>query len=184
MDTKAIDIRFVGVRPILFDRYAGDNVTKLPTHEKLYVDNAGGLVIPSLNIFSMLIAENTKSVCRQFHGKAGKTIGLGIGANLEIRPYDIPLLGESEKQIRWTGEWTKQISIRKDVARVKGGIPNAKERPEVALPWSLEFTAEWMENSDCSTDMLRLTFDLGRKLGLGTFRPFFGTFRLDKFDVQ
>lgn len=179
MDTVQFDIRFEGVRPLLFDRYAGDNVTKLPVHDKMYLDSEGGLVIPSLNIFSMLIAENTKSVCRQFHGKQGRGLGMAIGGNLEITPYDIPLLGAGGKRLKWTGVWTDQIQIRKDVARLKNGIPNPKERPEVKLPWSLEFHAEWVENSDCSVDMLRRTFELSRKIGLGSFRPFFGTFRVE-----
>lgn len=184
MEAKKIDVRFEGTRPVMFDRYAGDNKTQLPAHEKMYLDAKGGLVVPALNLFSMLIAENTKSVCRQLLGRNGKTIGLGIGGNLEIQPYDIPLLGAKDKQLRWAGEWGGQITVRQDVARVPGGIPNKKERPVVSLPWALEFTGEWVENDDVSIDLLRQTFDLARKIGLGTFRPFFGGFRIARFEVR
>ena len=53
----------------MFDRYAGDNSTQLPVAEKMYLDSQRRLTLPAVNLFSMLCAENTKSVCRQFFGK-------------------------------------------------------------------------------------------------------------------
>jgi len=58
-----------GIRPILFDRYAGDNNTKLKVIEKLYTDASGGIVLPVLNVFSLLTAQNTDSVAARFYGK-------------------------------------------------------------------------------------------------------------------
>ena len=184
MEAKTIAVRLEGARPIMFDRYPGDNKTQLPTQDKMYLDAKQGLLVPALNVFSMLVAENTKSVCRQFMGKNGKTIGLAIGGNLDIQPFDIPLLGKGDKQIRWTGDWTEQIHVRSDVARVNKGIPNPKERPVVELPWALEFRAEWIVNDDVSVELLRQVFELSRKIGLGTFRPFFGAFRVARFEVK
>ena len=58
-----------GLRSLMFDRYAGDNNTQLPVAEKMYLGKDGALMMPALNILSLLVAENTKSVCRQFFGK-------------------------------------------------------------------------------------------------------------------
>jgi hypothetical protein len=79
--------------------------------------------------------------------------------------------------IRFQG-WNGQISVRKDVARVKGGIPNPKTRPVLALPWYLEFEIEYQDNSYCTLENLRQAVNWGGTLGLGTFRPFFGRYEL------
>jgi hypothetical protein len=49
-----------GRTDIMFDRYAGDNNTKLETHQKLYLSPDGSQVIgiPSVNLMSLLSAHN------------------------------------------------------------------------------------------------------------------------------
>ena len=79
-ESQSIHVRLEGLRPLMFDRYAGDNNTQLPTADRMYLDPQAHLIIPSLNLFSLLAAENTKSVCRQFFGKQGRTIALGISS--------------------------------------------------------------------------------------------------------
>jgi hypothetical protein len=176
MDAKIIRVRLAGLRPLMFDRYAGDNTTKLPTAEKLYLGQGQCLIMPAINLFSLLCAENTKSVCRQFFGKQGETIGLGIASFVNIDPFEIPIL-DDKGPIIFTA-FNKQISVHKSVARVKGGIPNPKERPLIALPWAIEFRLEYMTNTQCSYENLRQAVTMGGILGLGTFRPFFGRYEV------
>lgn len=171
-----ITVELTGMRPIMFDRYAGDNSTQLPIAEKMYLDDHQGLIIPAINIYSLLAAENTKSVCRQFFGRNGKTIALGISSYTNIEPMEIPL-HDDQGQIVFRG-WNEQISQVRHVARVKGGIPNPKERPVIALPWHLIFTVEYIDNKFCTIENLRQAFTMGGTLGLGTFRPFFGRYEL------
>lgn len=180
MDAKLINVRLAGLRPLMFDRYAGDNTTKLPTAEKLYLGAGQRLTLPAINLFSLLCAENTKSVCRQFFGKQGKTIGLGIASFVNIEPFEIPILDDNGP-IVFT-EFNKQISVHKSVARVKGGIPNPKERPLVALPWAIDFQLQYMTNTQCSYENLRQAVTMGGILGLGTFRPFFGRYEVARWD--
>lgn len=177
-----INVELKGQRPLMFDRYAGDNNTSLPVMEKLYLSE-GFLIMPAINIYSLLCAENTKSVCRQFFGRSGKTIGLGIGGFTSITPFDIPILNE-QGPIRLNGSSHPQISIHKAVARLPKGIPNPKERPVLALPWLIRFQMEYIENQYCTLENLRQAFDQGGILGLGTFRPFFGRYLLTRFVVE
>ena len=177
-----IHCRLDGVRPLMMDKYAGDNNTSLPVAEKMYLDENRHLVIPTANLFSLLCAENTKSVCKQFLGKEGKTIGMGVKSGLIIPLAQIPVLGEDDKPIIFSGFDDKKFSVHKIVARLNKGVPNPKERPVIALPWALEFDIEYYENTDCTLGNLRQVFDYGGKVGIGTFRPFFGMYQLTKWE--
>ena len=179
---KVTNIQFhlEGRRPLMFDRYAGDNKTALPVQEKLYLNADHHLTIPVINLFSMLVAENTKSVCRQFFGKNGKTIALGISSYCLIEPFEL-VICDDDGPVKFTG-FNDKISVHKAVARVKGGIPNPKERPLLALPWSVKGTVQYTENPYCSYETLRDAFARGGALGLGTFRPFFGLYTLKVFE--
>lgn len=183
MEEQTIQIQLRGLRPMMFDRYAGDNSTQLPTAEKMYLDKQGHLTMPAVNLYSLLCAENTKSVCRQFFGKAGKTIALGIASYTSIEPFDIPIVGADDKPIIWSGKFDERIYVHQSVARVKGGIPNPKTRPTLALPWAVEFEVRYIDNKYCTLENLRQAFAMGGTLGLGTFRPFFGRYELSRFEL-
>jgi hypothetical protein len=129
---------------------------------------------------SLLCAENTKSVCRQFFGKNGKTVALGIASYCNIEPFDIPIVDDNGP-IVFTG-WNEKIYVHQSVARLAKGIPNPKERPTIALPWEMTFTIEYMVNTYCTLENLRQALSMGGTLGLGTFRPFFGRYELVGFD--
>ncbi len=177
--TKVIKIQLSGLRPLMFDRYAGDNNTQLPNEEKMYLTEDLRLIMPAVNLYSLLCAENTKSVCRQFFGKNGKTIALGIASYTMIEPFDIPIL-ENGQPIYFKG-FNEQIQLHKSVARLAKGIPNPKVRPMLRCPWTLDFSVEYQENKYCTLENLRQSFQMGGTLGLGTFRPFFGRYELSGF---
>ena len=167
---------------MLFDRYAGDNNTQLPPEEKMYLTENGQLIIPALNVFSLLCGENTKSVARQFWGRKGKTVALGISAYSDIRPYEIPIMDEGGP-IFFDG-WNEQIEVEEHVARLKNGVPNPNTRPQLTLPWALSFEIEYQRNEYCTLEMLRQSVQMGGTIGLGTFRPYYGRFDVDVFDVS
>jgi len=183
--TTVIRCQLTGLRPLMFDRYAGDNNTQLPVAEKMYLMEKDGkhlLTIPAINVYFLLCAENTKSVCRQFFGRNGKTIGLGIASYTKIDPYEIPILDDSGS-IAFTG-FNDQIMVHKAVARLARGVPNPKERPMLHLPWHLEFTLTYQENKHATLENVRSALTMGGTLGLGTFRPFFGRYELTGWDIQ
>jgi hypothetical protein len=172
--------QFTGLRPLMFDRYAGDNNTQLPIPEKMYLTSDGHLIVPAVNIFSLLCAENTKSVCKQMFGKAGRKVALGISSYVSVEPFEIPLTANGVP-IQFSG-FNDQISIHTSVARVKGGVPNPKTRPLLHLPWELEFDVQYQQNSECTLENLRQALSMGGVLGLGTFRPYFGRYELTRFE--
>lgn len=132
---------------------------------------------------SLLCAENTKSVARQFFGKNGKTIALGIASYCNIEPFDIPIIDDKGKQIIFT-DFNDKVYLHRSVARLAKGIPNPKERPTIALPWELAFTIEYSRNDYCTLENLRQALAMGGTLGIGTFRPFFGRYELVTFEEK
>ena len=182
IEIQTINVQLSGLRPLMFDRYAGDNNTSLPVAEKMYLDENKRLTMPAVNLYSLLCAENTKSVCRQFFGKNGKTIGLGIASYTTIEPFYIPILRDGDPLVFTGFNAASGISVHRSVARVKGGIPNPKERPVIACPWSIEFSILYQENKHCTLENLRQALSMGGTLGIGTFRPFFGRYELTRFE--
>src|SRR5713226_2556754 len=108
--SKSIHVQLQGIRPLMFDRYPGDNKTKLPPEELMYLDHNQHLILPSLNVSSLLTAENSKSVCRTFFGKAGKEVWLGISSYVFITPFEIPI-HDGEQPIIFTG-FNEQIYVQ------------------------------------------------------------------------
>lgn len=174
--------RLMGLRPMMFDRYSGDNSTQLPASEKMYLTPEHHLIMPAINLYSMLVSEND-SVVKRLFGKMAKTIALGIKSYTQIEPYEIPIFDDNGP-VKFTG-WNEQISKHYATARVKktggGFVPMPKERPLLALPWYLEFQVIYQENKHCSLENLRQAFEFGGVLGLGTFRPFFGRYELSEW---
>lgn len=183
MSNKTIQVTLSGLRPLMFDRYAGDNNTTLPVQERMYLSEDHNLIIPVVNLYSLLCAENTKSVCRQFFGRQGKTIALGIASYTMIEPFEIPLIAHGQP-IQFNGTFNHQIVVHNSVARLAKGIPNPKQRPMLKCPWELKFSVEYQPNPHCTIENLRQAFAMGGTLGLGTFRPFFGRYDLTQWDIS
>lgn len=172
-----------GVRPLMFDRYSGDNNTQLPVQEKMYLTQDRHLMFPAINLYSLLTSQND-SVIKRFFGKQGSTIGLGIKSYTMVSPFEIPICDDAGP-IKFE-DWSEQISIHRATARVKKGtlcIPQPKERPLLALPWHIDFEVTYQDNKYCSIENLRQSFEMGGIIGLGTFRPFFGRYEVALWKV-
>jgi hypothetical protein len=137
--------------------------------------------MPSINLYSLLCSENGKSVCKQFFGRNGKNIALGIASYTSIEPFDVPIL-DDKGSITFT-EFNEQIHAVHHVARLPKGIPNPKDRPQLELPWRVEFMVSYQENKYCTLENLRQAFAMGGILGLGTFRPFYGRYEMTLFEL-
>lgn len=176
-----------GIRPILFDRYAGDNNTKLKALEKFYTDEKGGIVLPVLNVFSLLTAQNTDSVAARFYGKQRRDIALGVNAFCNITPHgvesedmiDAPITDSKGRQFNAKDSC---VQIVQHVARMKkagAAIPNPKERPMIPTGWQVKLDFSITENNFVTATTLRNMVEQGGILGLGTFRPIFGRFAVE-----
>ena len=194
LTSKATDIvtrkvTLVGLADVMFDRYPGDNQTKLEPHQKLYLEPGASRVIglPSLNLMSFLSAHNTNSAPKRLRDKRKyKDIANAMLSFVSIGEQFIPFERNGKPIV--FGKFVDDRDalsgcyVHRSVARLDKGIPNPKVRPTIPLDWSLSFTMNIFPNREIKeTDILNLIEDGGRAIGIGTFRGVFGKFRVDSW---
>jgi len=178
------EVTLCGTRPIMFDRYAGDNNTKLEPWQKLYFLPGDSKIIglPAANIMSFLSAHNTNSAPKRLRDKRKfKDIANSCLSFVEIDPYFIPFSRDGKPitfgKIANDVDAESGIFVHRSVARLDKGIPNPKERPVLPTPWDLKFTLKLYPNREIQEqEIMNLFEEGGRALGLGTFRGLFGKF--------
>ena len=181
-----------GLTPIMFDRYAGDNKTKLNWSEKLYLKPATSTVcMPTTNLSSFMSAHNTNSAPKRLRDKrAYKDICNACLSFVQFTSLDggvdIPFQKDGKDIVVGSfGEdldETSGITLHRSVARLEKGIPNPKERPVLPLPWSLTFNLTIFPNKEIKeAEIKNLIEDGGIAIGLGTFRGVFGKFAIESW---
>ncbi|HUR52940.1 MAG TPA: hypothetical protein VMZ71_02330 [Gemmataceae bacterium] len=175
-------VKIRGLTDVMFDRYPGDNDTKLEPWQKLYLGGETGrtICLPSANIVSFLSAQNTDSAPKRLlDSRKYKAFALACGSFVTIGPRMIPFLRD-DKPIefgRLVGDVDEQsgVYIHRAVARLEKGIPNPKVRPTLPTPWELHFDLTLLPNKQIQEQQLMNVVSEGLIcLGLGTFRGQFG----------
>jgi hypothetical protein len=182
-------VKLVGLTDIMFDRYPGDNTTRLEPHQKMYLEPGDSRVIglPSLNIMSFLSAHNTNSAPKRLRDKRKyKDIANAMLSFVSIEQQFIPLTRRGKAitlgKIEHDKDPLSGVYVTYHVARLDKGVPNPKIRPVLPIEWELEFTLQLFPNREVKeTDVQNLFEEGGRAIGLGTFRGVFGKFRVDRW---
>lgn len=179
-----------GLTPIMFDRYAGDNNTKLEWNQKIYtIPGTSILCLPTANIVSFLSAHNTNSApkrlrdARKFKNICNACLSFVMIEALEGDSQYIPFLRKGEPihvgKFGDDREPESGLYLDRRVARLDKGIPNPKERPVLPLPWSMSFQLTILPNKEIKEQEIQNLFvEGGIAIGLGTFRGVFGKFEV------
>ncbi len=189
---EAITRRVVlsGLTDIMFDRYAGDNKTKLSWNQKIYLQpGTNVLALPTTNIVSFLSAHNTNSAPKRLRDKRQyKDIANSCLSFTIIRGPDdctgyIPFLRDGEPievgDFLEDHDPLSKLYLHRSVARLDKGIPNPKERPILPLPWEIAFTLQILPNQEIKEQEIKNLFEEGGlAIGLGTFRGVYGKFAI------
>lgn len=188
--TTVRKVKLEGTADMMFDRYAGDNDTKLDVWQKFYFAENDGktLVLPALNLMSFLSAQNTPSAPKRLLDKRKyRETANACLSFVGISPFEIPILRNGVPIVfrQPTGDKDKQLGfyVHRCVARLKDGIPNPKVRPVIVLPWEIEFTLTILPNMEIQEQQVKMLFaEGGKAIGLGTFRGVFGKFEVVKWE--
>ena len=183
-------VTLTGVTDIMFDRYAGDNQTELRPDQKLYLTKDGTICLPSINVLSLLSAQNTPSAPKRFlDSRKYKQVAAALCSYVTVGPMEIPFLRDG-KPIVFGGfderehDPESRCYVLRHVARLPKGIPNQKTRPVLPLPWALQFTLNLYQNDEVQEEMVQnLLVRSGPAIGLGTFRGVFGKFRVSGWEA-
>ncbi len=182
-------VELAGTMPVMFDRYPGDNSTKLEGPQKLYLTIKGIVSLPSLNMISFLSAHNTNSAPKRLRDKRKyKDIANACLSFVKIEPTDLLFLRDGEPIVfdRLGDDGRDRSSgvyLHYSVARLDKGIPNPKVRPVLPLPWSLKFYLTLYHNNEIKEQEVRnLIEEGGHAIGIGTWRGVFGKFIIDRWD--
>jgi hypothetical protein len=178
-----INVKLCGMRPIMFDRYAGDNKTKLGVVEKFYRNSKNQLVLPAANITSFLCSQNSRSAAKDYYDKRTyKDKAINILSFTMVEPEE-PLLTRNGEPLEVTTLGEHGTYEHFSVARLEKGIPNPKNRPVLPLPWELNFTISVFPNDSVDQAELKELFKAcGLSIGLGTYRGVFGKFTVEKWE--
>lgn len=181
----------VGLKPIMFDPYPGDNKTQLPNDRKMYLGGEAGktVTMPVVNLFSFLAAVNTRSATKVIIGRGYRDICQAANGFIEIEPDDEIPFTRKGKPVIFHGfdedneDKKSGIYVSFLVARLEKGIPNPKERPVLTLPWELHFNITLIDNPILNEIMLKKIFvDGGMIVGLGTYRGRYGKFKVQTWE--
>lgn len=80
--------------------------------------------------------------------------------------------------------FNSDFEIVQHVARLDKGIPNPKVRPMLAGPWETSFDFDFVPTPDCTWEVLVKVIQQAGSIGLGTYRPIFGTYRVELSDIR
>lgn len=189
-------VKIRGLMPLMFDRYPGDNDTKLTPSQKLYFAEDGHtIVLPSTNLMSFLSAKNTDSAPKRLldsrkYKKFTEACAsfVMISADEQQHSEDLVITRNGEP-IRFDAFDknevcpSSQIYVHRSVARLEKGIPNPKERPVLPLPWEISFHLTLFPNSMLQEQQLKNIFEQGGyAVGVGTWRGRFGKFEVEQWD--
>ena len=187
-------VELVGLQDIMFDRYPGDNDTKLQWEQKIYtVPGSNQLVLPSTNIGSFLSAHNTNSApkrlldARKYKAVCNACLSFTQICGPPEHPLYLPFTREGEPiKIGTFGadrDKTSGLYLHRATARLATGITNPKERPTLPLPWSLNFILKIYPNGEITEQQIKNLFEQGGiAVGLGTFRGMYGKFAVNKWE--
>ena len=194
LETINRKVRLRGLTEIMFDRYAGDNQTKLEWNQKIYLTPGTNILsLPTTNIVSFLSAHNTNSAPKRLRdARAFKKICNACLSYVMIQscgpdPGYIPFLRDGKAiavgKFSEDRDDTSGLHLMRHVARLDKGIPNPKERPALPLPWAIEFELSIFPNKEIKEQEIKnLIADGGIAIGLGTFRGVYGKFEIETWE--
>jgi hypothetical protein len=191
LETQKIKVKLAGVTDIMFDRFHDHSKEVRPPEQKLYLDKDNNLVLPTENIMTFLVGDLNPGCAKVFEGRKSKDYIRTLKSHLnfgEIYKDLIPFTDGSGKiKFKKFGEKLR-IFAASPVTKASNGAlikQEKKDRPVLQCPWYLSFSLELIDNPLINENKLYNYFTRGGILiALGTYRPRFGRFVVEEWELQ
>ncbi len=186
MNISKISVTVSGIFDIMFDRFMDHSKEVRPPEQKLYLTEKNMVVLPAENLRSFLFGEAPPGCAKAFEGKKGKDyIRTGMG-HVFIDPPLIPFK-KNGKIVEFKGFNNETFWIHEGAPRTKSGSLSIKQeikhRPVLKMPWSLDFNISLVKNPLIdSTKLFNWFTNGGILISIGTYRPLFGRFVVDRWE--
>jgi len=180
MEEERYRVRIEGTRPLLMNRYTGEEGKTKRSGERfdpkerclkaLYRDKEGRIVVPARCVKATMV-----NAAKEFKvpGKRGKTYRDYVRAGIIIEPMDIPLItpnGDPERA------WEIDLQpVVIDRGRVMAARPRFDE-------WALEFDVIIVDPIITPENVKLFLENAGKYVGLLDYRPEYGLFKVTKFE--
>lgn len=187
MELTKIKVQLNSLADIMFDRFIDYSFEKRPPEQKLYLGEGNVLVLPQDNIIAFLFGENPAGCAKAFEGKQGKTY-IRIGQSHVFIDEPMILFLTEGKPVIYQN-FDNQLWIHRGAPRTKKGSlsikTEMKERPVLKHPWSLCFGITVVKNNYIDETKLYNWFVMGgMQIALGTYRPRWGRFSIEKWEIS
>jgi len=190
LETERIKVSLCGVADIMFDRFFDYSKEQKPAEQKLYLSSNNECVLPQDNIEAFMFGENPQGCAKAFEGKRGKEyIRMGMSHVFIDEPV-IPFTDIKGGSIYFNGfdDEDGKFWIHAGSPRSKSGSLSIKQetkyRPVLRHPWYLNFTIRLVKNNLIDdTKVYNWLVRGGMQISLGTYRPRWGRFVVEKYDV-
>jgi len=188
-----------GIADVQFDRLVGGE-GEVPIEQKMYLNERGELYLPAPNLLAFFYSSQYQSCAKMFWTNT-KTQGKVIQqarATIFADPLEIPFT-RGGKPVTFGGfkkskggklyDDKADIWVDESLPRVKGAVvPDMnKKRPTLRKPWELgfELTVCEVEGSDITMSLVENWLRRGGvMIGVGTHRPVYGRFVVERFEVE
>jgi len=181
-----IGVKLDGIADIMFDRFIDHSKDLKPPEQRLYLAPGNKVVLPSSNIIDgFLFGTDPPGCAKAFEGKSSRDYLMVGPGHIFASPSLIPFMHDG-KEVILNGFNDEMWYIDMTPGRTKLGTRSikqeAKPRPVLRLPWSLSFELQIVKtpmNEKIDATRLYNWFTRGGLLiGLGTYRPKFGRFKI------
>lgn len=177
-----VQVRLVGSAAFLFHRWSCDAVASKAKAKKgsaekksdniesyVYRDDEGNLCIPGEYVRQSLVyAAKFRQDPRSPRKSAFDLFKAGV-----VPVTELCSLGTKD----WDTIDRRRVVIQRNAV--------TRERPSMRAGWAIECELQVLTPEYIDTDVLHETLtNAGRLIGIGDFRPTFGRYRIDAFDVQ
>lgn len=184
-----IAVKLASLSDIMFDRFIDYSLEKRPPEQKFYLMDENVLALPAENLSAFLVGQFPAGCAMTFEKKKWNDYSRIILGQLFFSPSLIPFLDAKGEKIRFGNFKDGHLRVDRSSPRVKNGRlsikQEAKERPVLLHPWVLSFSIIMLENLLIDgTKLLNWFSNGGLLIGLGTWRPRYGRFFVEKWEEK
>lgn len=190
MEIQKIDVRIEGIADIMFDKFYDHSKASRPAEQKFYLFGENEIVLPSSNFHSFLLGERKPGAIKTVEGKGARDYLQAAHGHIFLDKQVINFTSDREgkKKVIFNGFTKKSPFYICEESGVAGSGSKViklpiEPRPVLKLPWFLEFQIHLVNNPIFDEPKLFNWVTVGGiMVAIGTYRPRYGRFQVDKWD--